>query len=207
MMFKTGSRDELENHKAWEPIVGRLNRPGPRYTGLFRFDYFGQGQWRLCVKKKWMPHHKPRWFAEIFGDVNTLSDFFRSQRKFSISWRSFWWPLTNHLGIRLSGSYDNRLKSLRHSLISLGSAKFPVETTKSGSNIFENVRAYAELGDNGGVDVWTRRTRLFSSQNIIISYGVDLTSLVEVESALHVAGIEECENRNQLLQLLSLSDF
>ena len=96
---------------------------------------------------------------------------------------------------------------MRHSLISLGSAKFPVETTKSGSNIFENVRAYAELGDNGGVDVWTRRTRLFSSQNIIISYGVDLTSLAEVESALHVAGIEECENRNQLLQLLSLSDF
>jgi hypothetical protein len=144
-----------------------------------------------------------RWYLKASGDVNSLSAWAKSfpTEQCNKSDRSFF----RRLGIRLSGSYESRLQSLRASLINIGCGQQSTTEGGIGTSFVctTDVTAYAELGNNGGIDVWARKTRAFSSESELVYCASDLTTMSQIEDALREEGIyPQCYKNQELLEML-----
>ena len=66
-----------------------------------------------------------------------------------------------------------------------------------------DVTAYAELGNNGGIDVWARKTRAFSSESELVYCASDLTAMSDIKNALREEEIyPQCHKNQELLEML-----
>jgi hypothetical protein len=187
-------------YEAWEPVFAK-----DKNRALWRLDYCGAGHWELYLRKGvW--HGIKAWFLKASGDVNSLSRWARKKRDHDIRTCS---PsdlsLFRQLGIRLSGSYETRVQNLRDSLIYIGCGQQSTTEGGIGTSFVctTDVTAYAELGNNGGIDVWVRKTRPFSSESELVYCASDLTAMDDIENALREENIyPQCRKNQELLELI-----
>lgn len=187
-------------YEAWEPVFAR-----DKNRALWRLDYCGAGQWELYLRKGvW--HGIKAWFLKASGDVNSLSRWARKKRDHDIrTYSPSDLSLFRQLGIRLSGSYETRLRNLRGSLIYIGCGQQSTTEGGIGTSFVctTDVEAYAELGNNGGIDVWARKTRPFSSDSELVCCASDLTAMSDIENALREEEIyPQCHKNQELLEML-----
>ena len=183
-------------YEAWEPtFVKERLREQP-----WRLDYCGAGEWKLYNRTTAF-YRRLDWVLKASGDINSLSKWAREHQRTNNNNRS----LYKRLGIRLSGSYETRLRNLRSSLIYLGSGQQSTTEGGIGTSFVctTDVTAYAELGNNGGIDVWVRKTRPFSSESELVYCASDLTAMGDIENALREENIyPQCRKNQELLEML-----
>ena len=182
-------------HNAWEPVFAKSS------SGLWRLEYCGSGSWEIHQRRHLM--RLISWFKVVEGDVNSLSTWARKRKLLNEP------KLPRMLGIRMSGSYETRLHHLRESLICIGWMESYNTEGGVGTSFVERVEytAFAELGDSKGIDVWIRKTVKFSSEEEVLCYESDCTSIEEVTEVLREVGMSlYLTGKEQLIELLKLID-
>ena len=184
--------------KLWEPVFARDER------GIWRLEYSGCLSWILYHRDANAGREAP-WNEVISCDLKGLTTWAQMR------WRSGNGSLPKELGVLASGSYERRLQRLRKSLIKIGYAEYyDVEGDVGTSFLVKNeVHAYAELGNHGGVDVLVRYTQQFSSDAGMIYYQADRNTLEEIEQVLTDSSITPyCRENTDLLDMLdSVTNF
>ncbi|MBT4529631.1 MAG: hypothetical protein HOC27_00360 [Phycisphaerae bacterium] len=183
-------------YEAWEPMFAKEKLT----KNPWRLDYCGAGEWKLYVRTGvW--YHTLGWVLKASGDIDSLSEWAREHQLTRKHDRS----LYKRLGIRLSGSYETRLRNLRGSLIYIGCGQQSTTEGGIGTSFVctTDVTAYAELGNNGGIDVWVRKTRPFSSESELVYCASDLTAMGDIENALREEEIyPQCRKNQELLEMI-----
>jgi len=183
-------------YEAWEPMFAKEKLT----KNPWRLDYCGAGEWKLYIRTGvW--YRRLDWVLKASGDIDSLSEWAREHQTTNMYDRF----LYKRLGIRLSGSYETRLRNLRGSLIYIGCGQQSTTEGGIGTSFVctTDVTAYAELGNNGGIDVWARKTRAFSSESELVYCASDLTAMGDIENALREEEIfPQCRKNQELLEMI-----
>lgn len=190
------------SYRGWEPVFAKVE------TGLslWRLDYLGVGEWTLHCHIPILDGANICWNPVKQGGVDTLSQW----AKVIAADANDAYPengVQRQLGIRTSGSYEQRLCRLRDSLIIIGWDQLCTTEGGIGTSFVSRseISIYAELGNAGGVDVWGRCTERFVG-GTNFSIAKDCASIEEIESAVENAGYSTVfVNINQLRKLLMCS--
>jgi hypothetical protein len=183
----------------WEPVFAKVQ------TGLtlWRLDYLGVGEWNLRCHIPILDGENICWNIVKQGGVHTLSQW----AKAIAADANDAYPengVQRQLGVRISGSYEQRLCRLRDSLITIGWEQQCATEGGIGTSFVSRseISIYAELGNAGGVDVWGRCTERFVGASKF-SIAEDCTSMEEIESAIDNSGYStNFINTDQLQNLL-----
>ena len=164
-------------------------------------QYTGEGNWdvkRRIHRARGVAH----WVRQVSGDVDTLSNWGRQLRDKDGD------EIRKQFKILLSGSYEKRLKQLRTSLIVLCTREH-YETAGGIGTCFvvkHEIKIYAELGNNGGIDVWGMTRQKFGGEYSVVHFASDCVSIAQVEEALYCKGFFYSGRNNEALyELLSFT--
>jgi len=190
------------SYGGWEPVFAKVK------TGLslWRLDYLGVGEWNLHCHIPILDGANICWNFVRQGGVDTLSQW----AKVIAADANDAYPengVQRQLGIRTSGSYEQRLCRLRDSLIIIGWDQLFTTEGGIGTSFVScsEITLYAELGNAGGVDIWGRCTERFVG-GTNFSIAEDCSSMEEIIAAIDSAGYSrDLINIDQLNNLLMTS--
>jgi hypothetical protein len=185
---------ESLKYEVWEPVYGYA-----KYSSPWCLQYKGEGNWEVKYRKNvWRGVAK--WFNQASGDVDALATWARKIQTTDSA------RLGKQFRILLSGSYEKRLQHLRQSLIVLGTFEHYETSGGVGTSFVVKceLRLYAELGNNGGIDVWGRSRQKFGGEATVVPFATDCMSIEEIEVAVKEGGFNYCcEDSEALQDLLS----
>ena len=190
------------SYVGWEPVFAKVK------TGLtlWRLDYLGVGEWNLHCHIPILDGANICWNSVRQGGVDTLTQW----AKVIAADANDAYPengVQRQLGIRTSGSYEQRLCRLRDSLIIIGWDQLCTTEGGIGTSFVScsEITLYAELGNAGGVDIWGRCTERFVGRTNF-SIAEDCSSMEEIIAAIDSAGYSsDLINIDQLNNLLMTS--
>ena len=133
----------------WEPVFA-TDTDGQ----IWRLDYEFFGHWHLQQRNP----NEAGWQSVAQGSLDSLQHWARKQRRAGNT------SLHRELGIRVSGSYDTRLKRLRPDIIIVGTGDDYSAVGGIGTSWVAHVSTtvYAEPDGEGGFSLWSRRCEQFN---------------------------------------------
>jgi hypothetical protein len=181
-------------YEVWEPNYAWCTSRG---WAPWCLQYKGQGLWDVKYRKNvWRGVAK--WFTKVSGNVDALSTWARESRETDDN------EIRKQFKILLSGSFEKRLMCLRSSLIRLLTSEHYSTAGGVGTSfvVKHEMTIYAELGNNGGIDIWGRSCQSFGGESSIVQFASDCVSITEVEDVIYEGGFNYYGKDDEALQNL-----